>query len=196
MKKTIIKFVNLFLASMMLVGCDCCDDSQIDIDYTLVCSEDLLEYATPQVTYTENGKDPRVISIAENEWEEVKDNDVTSTTTIVINGETITKVTKLVKWTKHVHYGKFSIVDDVMEVTYKPKETAKDIIVLIDQFKHDLSANLDFVDEDGDRYTSTFIYNETNINIGQRMSLEELINSYKDRRGFHVESNGNYSQIK
>lgn len=196
MKKTIINFVNLCLASMMLVGCDCCTDPSIDIEYKLVCSKTLLEYATPQVAYTENGKEPIIISIAENEWEEVKDNDVASKTTIVINGDTIMREDKLVKWTKQVHYGDFSIVDDVMEVTYKPKETVKDITVSNDPFYHNLSANLDFVDENGDRYSPTFISSETNITIGKHMSLEELINSYKHRKGFHVESNGNYSQIK
>lgn len=200
MKKTLINFVNLFLASMILVGCDCCtDDPRIDIDYTLLCSTDLLEYATPQITYTKSGKDPITIPIAENEWEEVKDQDVTSEKTIItIKGETITKDSKLVKWKKHVHYDDFSIVDDVIDVTYKPKETAKDVIVIFAAFTHSLSANLVFVDKDGNRITPNDNYNNNiiTINIGQSMYLEELINSYKDRMGFHVENNGKYSQIE
>lgn len=193
MKKIFLNILNVLFASMMLVGCDCCcNDPHIDIDYELVCSKDLLEYATPQVTYLANNATPVTFSISEGEWVEINNNNESVKSTIIINGDTITKDGKLMKWTRHIHYDSYSVVDDEMTVTYKPKENASGVIVFVDNFYHNLSANLEYVDDDGNKYKPTIISSKTNISFGIKQ-LPALINSYKDYYGFHVESNGKYS---
>lgn len=197
MKRMAINFVNLLLASMMLVSCDCCtEDPSIDIEYSLVCSKDLLEYATPKVVYTANSGTPISINISENEWEEIETADPSVKTTIVINGDTVTSDSKLIKWKKHVHYGEFSIVDDMMEVTYEPKEKAEGVIIFANPFKHHLSASLEFIDEDGGIHKPVIISSSIEDVVGTKRSLKEIIEGYSDRYGFHVESNGKYSVIK
>jgi len=194
MKNVIITFKNNVMATLTLITFACCTEPSLDIDYTLTCSEGLLEYATPQVSYVSNGNTPVSFAILEGEWSVVEEKDQSSTINIIIDGDTITKSQKLMKWTKHIHYEDFTVVDDELTVTYTPKSNIPAGCVLASGFEHTLTAAIDFVDEDGNRHKPTEIEQNTSITIGGGKTLSEIISEFKDYKGYHVESNGHYNK--
>ena len=96
---------------------------QVDIAYTLNCSEEFLKYAIPQVTYTGNDGNPVTYQIDESEFEvnekvnkwakHLHENE------LMDDGE---EAARIMKWTKRIHYDDLHAVDDKMSVTYIPKE--------------------------------------------------------------------------
>lgn len=189
MKKIILTFAIVLLSSMMLVSCF---EPEADIDYTLTCSSDLLEYVTPQITYSSNGN-TITYNITDEEWSDVNSNDESIKTSIVINGDTITRERVLKKWTKHVHYDDFSIIDDEMVVTYIPKSGIQSDQVRLLNHYHNLSAKLDFTDEDNNQYLIL-----PSINLSLDLSgpaLSDIVIRGKDHAGYHVESNGKYNEL-
>ena len=191
MKKKIYDVINIVLLSMMLVSCDCCEDSYVNIEYNLVCSSALLEYAVPQVTYTGSDGVPVTFTIPESAWEEAKDNK-NQTFVIEINGDTISKSGNLVQWKYPVRYDDFSVVDDEMTVIYIPKPdipTGKTAAA----FPHQLSAKIDIRYEDGNESHPIEIDQSTSINIGE--TLSDIISNYRNYKGYHIESNGTF-QVK
>lgn len=196
MRKSFYKVVNLVLASMLLTSCDKCEDAYADIDYTIVCSDDLLDYATPEVTYKGNDGTVNTFSISEGEWIEADNLNNNVNTKIVIGNDTISKSRKIKKWTKHVHYDDFSIIDDEISVKYIPKASIPTGKVYIADFVHQVTGSLSFRDDDGNQYEPIFIEQNVNgpIDLTGKSSLSDIINTFNDHYGFHVESNGKYSK--
>ena len=167
----------------------------VNIDYQLSCPTVLLEYAIPQITYVGNDGTPVTFTIPESDWEEGVVY-VPNTTVIVIDGDTIVSESmKKMQWTKHVKYDDFSIVDDEMTVVYVPRDNIPmGNVDKIEGLKPGLSAHLEFVDDNGRYYKPMIIDIDIDISIGTpgSRSLSDIISSYRNYKGFHVESNGTY----
>lgn len=181
---------------MVMTSCCKDEDSYADISYTLLCSDDLLEYATPEVTYKSNGVTVSTSTITEAEWEETSNIDNSVNTKLIIGTDTITKPKKVLKWTKKVHYDKFATIDDEISVRYIPKASIPTGKVYMVNFIHQLSGSLAFRDDDGNEHTPTIVDQSVNISIdlSGNLNLSDVIRKYSDYYGFHVESNGNYSK--
>ena len=193
MKRKICDVTNIVLLSMMLVACDSCkEDPYIDIDYQLDCPSVLLEYATPQVTYKGNNGAPITFTIPGSEWTETDDY---AKTTIVIDGDTIISgANKKMRWTKQVQYVNVPIVDDEITVVYIPKESIPmGNTTVVTGLKPTLIASVKIIDEDGKNLHPTNVNVNTDITINGnivRRTLADMINSYCNYKGFHIESDG------
>lgn len=187
----------LFVIITVWVMTSCCkdEDSYADISYTLICSDDLLEYATPEVTYSSNGT-VNTFSISEGEWEETSNSGYSSTTELIIGNETYTKPKKIMTWTKKVHYDKFTTIDDDISVRYIPKTSIPTGKVFMANFVHQITATLSYRDDDGNVYNPVLIDQNVNIPIDLtgNSTLSDIIGKFTDYYGFHVESNGKFSK--
>ena len=192
MKKKICNVINIGLLSMMFVLCASCEDSYVDITYRLECPSNLLEYATPQVTYKGNDGNPITFTIPESAWEDMDSNDKIMMT-IVVNGDTISKEGKMIQWKKHVHYDDFSIVDDEMTVEFTPKNSIFMESSCLTYSMPFLNGAINVKYEDGSEAIVPFAEHDTNVIISDGSgSLSDIISSHRNYKGFHVESNGTY----
>lgn len=173
MKKTLFNIVNAVLAVLLLSSCDACkEDPYAKITYKVVCSEELLKYATPKVIYKGT-----TITIPESDWTNVTDG------SLKIGDVNV----HLKQWNYQVTYDDFGVVDDEMTVRYEPKNNFTDAIQSnINLFSHNLSANVEI--EDNDENTHHYSFNKTNISIGNSTSIEDVLKP--DYLGLHIESNG------
>lgn len=243
MKK--ISFMTLLCASLMCMGLFACGEDDeiveqpeptpenpeptpepeqaryVDIDYTLNCSEDLLDYAIPQVTFVDDSGQQTTIQITDSEWEASED----ATFSVTFENSTVMNA-RMLKWTKRVHRETFP-VDDQITVSYLPKADMPDYDeTRVNKFFHDVSVNMHFVDEANNSKISAgntgnvniscdvknsideilfwyidaleipFVYevNKSNIIIGaDQEEMEERIREYQDTQGIRVESNGEYT---
>lgn len=188
MKRIIKTFACLAIVFSSLFTMSSCTNPEVDVTYTLYCSSDLLEYATPQVTHKHNGESTNVV-ITESNWEDAKDFFVD--TSIKIGDVAISKE-KLKEWTITYHYENFGAIDDEMEVKYVPKQNQPIQSIAITSFVHTLTATIDLTDKDGGRSVFPASYNPiTTINVGiTSEELEKHISEIKDYVGVHVEENG------
>ena len=128
MKK--ISFMTLLCASLMCMGLFACGEDDeiveqpeptpenpeptpepeqaryVDIDYTLNCSEDLLDYAIPQVTFVDDNGQQTTLQITDSEWEASED----ATFSVTFENSTVMNA-RLLKWTKRVHRETFPVDD-------------------------------------------------------------------------------------
>lgn len=192
-----------------------------DVHFILSCSEDLLDYATPQVTYVNEEGESVTVQIADSEWEENEDIDFD------ITFDDASFDAKIMKCTKTIRFEEFPI-DDEMTVTYLPKANmpAYDKTRL-NKFYHNLTATLDFVDEKNnhsfsispkypdvsynlrstlDEITEFYIedmgipyinqneYRTNGIILGaDNDAIKEIISDYQDIQGISVQSDGTYA---
>lgn len=170
MKKSIV--FNFMLASMMLVALTSCHKKPyLDITYELECTGDLLEYATPKVTHTDNNKQAVNIELSKSDFE-------------------YNETTQKYVWKYEVPcYEDFSSVDDEMRVTYEVK-----LGVSIDKESVDLTHLLYIsyeMRDDDENIRRNKISLSTNVNVyvnGNRLNDE--ISNMSDYRKGHFESNG------
>ena len=164
----------------------------VDIDYVLNCSEDLLEYATPQVTYVDDDGQEVTVQIADSEWE--VDEDVTFS--VAFNDVSLNA--KILKWTKRIHREEFP-VDDEMTVTYIPKADMPEYeATRVNKFYRRVSIDMQFVDKKGNNSTSISGGNTGTGNVGVNvlMSLDFITDMYVDVLGIpFVEEHNSTSSV-
>jgi len=175
MKKTFLNFANVALVTLMLMSTYACkEDPYAKITYKVVCSEELLKFATPKVNYKGT-----TISIPESGWTNVT-NESTK-----INDVNV----PLKQWTYNVDYNDFGVVDDEMTVEYEPKNNfAEAPLSIANLLIHHLSADVEIRDKDENLYRHSFNNTELNISIGNPASLDDRLEP--DYIGLHIESNG------
>ena len=164
-----------------------CTKSYVEYEYVLTCSKELLQYATPQVTYRDNNGHFQTFLLSEADMFDTK-----NSVTIVINGKTMTD-DSLKTWRKGVKYENFGIVDDEMTVTYIPKsDIPEDATTEGRDLEHRLEvAYFEMKDDDG--HYSTHHFSSTTINVGAGTTHKNLITAikgFKDYKGIHIESSG------
>lgn len=191
----------------------------VDVDYQLTCSEDLLQYVTPRVTYTDNDGTTKTVDISDSEWEE---NEEIEFYAEFKNGKLNAKI---MTWTKRVRYTKFP-VDKEMTVKYVPKANmpAYDK-TRVNKFYHFPSVYMKYVSEGksilGSKYTKNVSYtnkyktieeiiseyvndlcipyisqidNNSCIVIGaDNQVITDIISSYNDKQGIIVQNDGTNS---
>lgn len=190
MKKITFKILNvLMLMPLLLVSCHCTDSA--DIDYSLKCSSDLLDYVTAHVTYVSDGGNVVKYDIHDEEWKE-SENGQSSSSTVIINGDTIKKDGKTKEWKKHVNYDKSS-VNDEMTVTFTLKKNVpEDAFVYFANFYVDLSANL-VIEDDGEKLTSKSETSQKNDPFSRRYLKDYVEGIIKHIK---IEANVKQSSIK
>lgn len=192
-----------------------------DVHFILNCSEDLLNYVTPQVTYINEEGRSVTVQIADSEWEENKE------VNFGITFDDASFDAKIMKYIKTIRFKEFPI-DDEMTVTYLPKANmpAYDRNRL-NMFYHNLTVTMDFVDEKNNYFLSTssqyrdvsyklnftldeivefyienmgipYInqdeYRTSGIILGaSNDAIKKIINDYQDVQGISVESDGTYA---
>ena len=239
-----ISFVTMLCASLMCMGLFSCGEDEViteqpeptpeepvpdpdpdpepgqeevryvDIDYVLNCSEDLLEYATPQVTYVDEDGREVTVQIADSEWE--VDEDVTFDVTF--NDASFDA--KILRWTKRIHREEFP-VDAGVSVVYIPKADMPEYDEeKVNLFYRDLWISNQFVDEEnnlttpggekgGDSSLTIDVTLEEVLDRGlpyvlgvgggsvvigtTNETIEKLINLYQAKKVIHVGSDGTYS---
>lgn len=222
----------MMMAALTFAGCgeddvkgeediDPATDLYVDVTYTLNCSEDLIRFATPTVTYTDADGNALTVSVSETEWADNNDFKVS----VTHNGTV--KPGKVRTWTKTVRFTRFPVNADI-SVAYTAKTDLpgfdKD---RIDMLYHGLFSTMKYVDKANNKTQST-TYNmhdlgcEINDNsLGDFASLLEdtgvpfitrssdnqwvvikgagdaslrsVINSFADRQTIKVERNGKYT---
>lgn len=177
----------LFPVAVLFLLSSCSKDPYVDFNYELTCSEDLLEYVTPVVTYTGNNANSVTFRIDESEWKEKSENLSTINVSVIIDGEKMTKDTKRLYWQKKVKYGDddFTIVEDKMLVKYELKKgVTPDMLPKNFYPIHYLTTKIEMRDEDENNIQRTFA--NYSISIGK----EENILDKVDCRGFIVKRTG------
>lgn len=173
---------------MLLTGCK---DPYVDIEYELTCTEDLLEYVTPVVTYKGNEGNLVTLKISESDWKEKSDIslvnvNISSEYTVIVNGveKKITNDAKRLYWQKKVSYGDFTIVEDELSVRYELKDGVTTDMLPKDFYPaHYISAQLDMRDEDNNdisRFFSTYV---------SRTGTNDILSDV-DYKGFRVTRTG------
>lgn len=197
MKKSFIKFANcLMLSSMFFVSCQC--DKSVDIEYSLECSDDLLELVTTNVSYVSNNGIPVTIPIHDEDWKD-KENNITSnrtssTSIVIINGDTINKSGKIKQWIKQVHYDDFPIMDE-MTVTYSIKEgVPSDAMIEIANFLHNLQIPQMIIKDEkkGKETVYQGISLDINTSVG-KVKLKDYVEGLKEHKKVVVNSADDYT---
>ena len=212
-----ISFMTMLCASLMCMGLFSCGEDEViteqpeptpeepvpdpdpepeqvryvDIDYVLNCSEDLLEYATPQVTYVDDDGQEVTVQIADSEWE--VDEDVIFSVTF----EDVSLDAKVLKWTKRIHREEFP-VDDEMTITYIPKADMPEYDEeKVNKFFRRLSVDMQFVDKKENNTTSVFGGNTGSGNVGVNVfeSLDYITDVYIDAGLFFLQERNTMSSI-
>lgn len=157
-------------------GEDTTDKLYADVHFILSCSEDLLDYATPQVTYVNEEGESVTVQIADSEWEENEDIDFD------VTFDDASFDAKIMKWTKTIRFEEFPI-DDEMTVTYLPKANmpAYDK-TRFNMFYRNLTIAMDFVDEKNSHSCSSSPqYSDVSYNL--RFTLDEITEFYIEDMG-------------
>lgn len=193
-----------------------------DVDFVLNCSEDLLLYVTPQVTYTDNDGTKKTITIDDSEWSENKE---TKFNVAFVDGSYDAKV---MKWTKRVRYTNFPI-DKEMTVKYIRKTNMPPYDKeRINRFYHYPSVAMQFVKTEGNNKHSTGcaeIVHHSSYRINKTANcilteivdylglpyidenscyscvilgadndyISEIVEGYTDKQGIKINSDGTYS---
>lgn len=192
-----------------------------DVHFILSCSEDLLDYVTPQVTYINEEGLSVTVQIADSEWVE---NDAID---FGITFDDASFDAKIMKCTKTFRFKEFPI-DNEMMVTYFPRANMPDYDkTRLNMFYHNLTATMDFVDEKNnhsfstspqypdvsyklhftlDEITEFYIedmgipyidqneYRTYGFILGaDNDAIKEIISDYQDIQGISVKSDGTYA---
>lgn len=147
-----------------------------DVHFILSCSEDLLDYATPQVTYVNEEGESVTVQIADSEWEENEDIDFD------ITFDDASFDAKIMKCTKTIRFEEFPI-DDEMTVTYLPKANMPAYNkTRFNMFYRNLTIAMDFVDEKNSHSCSSSPqYSDVSYNL--RFTLDEITEFYIEDMG-------------
>ena len=189
--KKYFKILLLVLLAPILQACPPGSDPSIDIEYTLECSEFLLQNATPQISYKGNDGQTVIIQVNDNDWKETSSPSVP----IKVNDKEINNSMK--KWTKTVRYDDFGTVDDELTITYIPKDDASNYNgSLLPYCQHHLSLTGTLSDEDGDKTPFGYIDEQKTIVPNNEFSLSDGIKQFRDYRGIHATSNGTINYKK
>ena len=192
-----------------------------DVHFILSCSEYLLDYVTPQVTYINEAGRSVTVQIAESEWVENEAID------FGITFDDASFDAKIMKCTKTFRFKEFPI-DNEMMVTYFPRANMPDYDkTRLNMFYHNLTATMDFVDEKNnhsfstspqypdvsyklhftlDEITEFYIedmgipyidqneYRTYGFILGaDNDAIKEIISDYQDIQGISVKSDGTYA---
>ena len=235
-------FMTVLCASLMCIGLFSCEKDEVitevpeptpeepapepepahyvDIAYTLNCSEDLLKYVIPQVTYMGDDGKEVTVQITDTEWTQMNNGahfDVTF-------GDGLSSSANIMTWTRKLHWEEFP-VDDEITVSYIPKADMPEYEkTSVNLFYGDLSIGYHFVDEENGRTITqnagadnvSYTLGETkeelfdlvdrtgepysggvvgaNLVVGANQDMiEKVINSYRRKMIIHVDGSGDYS---
>ena len=162
------------------------------IDYRLECSDVFLKYVTPQITYKGNDGVPVTFSISESDWAVTYVSN-SKMATIVVDEDTIVfrGHEKIMRWTKHVEYDDFVVVDDEMRVVYVPKGNMPMGNSFPTLIKPVLTKSIELMDNDESKWSSSFETNNLDvIQINENQLFSDVLNRLYDREWCHVERNG------
>lgn len=124
------KLFYVFWVALIPVFCSCEDDDEsVDIYYTLCCSEDLLDFVVPVVSYTDENGAEQSITLSDEYWRQEQDGD---------DGDSSTEAQNYKYWSKHLHFDCFGVSSKAV-VRYMPKSTAGDFGKSINVFVHHLN---------------------------------------------------------
>ena len=142
-----------------------------DVEYTLVCSNDLWKYGTPIISYIDNDRTSITFPIPETGWTEVGDDKI--------------------QWTyNETHYDNFSFIDADMTITYEPKENIPDTIYVA-SLKSTLEALVKVQFSNGrtktERYSNS--KNSIHVSVGSTLSLSDIFSDYKNYLGILIDDN-------
>ena len=170
-------------------ACESCEDPYAQFEYTLVCSEQLLEYATPEVTYTNDKGEEITTILTDNLWE--KGYGFADISTYSTGGDNSERM----HWNSpKIKYDDFTSVDNTISVKYIPKSgiASDSTFTSTTGLFHYLYYTINVRDDSGDNHfetnTLTTIQNWTNINIKQ--NVIEYINSLSDKLTCHAKNDG------
>lgn len=155
------------LLALLIVSC-CKDSNSIELSYTLNCSEELLKYAIPQITYKDKSGSNVTFQIPDSDWE-------TSSETMK-------------KWEKNVYYKDVSSAEEEMSVTFIPKPGIPSDAISGVSFDFYLLLNY-HVEYEGsvhDNSGAIKINSNTSINIGGNTNLEDVIKQLHDEVSISV----------
>lgn len=147
-----------------------------DVHFILSCSEDLLDYVTPQVTYINETGQSVTVQIAESEWVENEAID------FGITFDDASFDAKIMKCTRTIRFKNFPI-DDEMKVTYLPKVNmpAYDRS-RFNMFYHNLAVAMDFVDEKNN-YSFSTSPQYPDVSYKLHFTLDEITEFYIEDMG-------------
>ncbi len=184
MKKDFLKCAKVLVVAFILLAVYSCDDDPyVEFDYTLQCTDELLQYVTPIVTYKDNNGVTVTFDIEESKWDIPSK---TSNFTVVINGDTI-KYNKV--WKKTTNYNDFTEVEDELTVRYKLKDgVTEDMLPAISSFGHRLSVQIELKDKDNDMHAFAASANKSSFG-----SLSRILDAV-DYFGFKAMNNGQIEQ--
>ena len=192
----------------------------VDITYMLNCSEDLLKYVIPQVTYMGDDGQEVTVQITDTEWTQMN-NDAHFDVTF---GDGLSSSANIMTWSRQLHREEFPVDDEII-VSYIPKADMPEYEkTSVDLFYGNLSISSYFVDEANGRTISrkdetgdkSYTLDETkeelldvvdktgepyfmgtngsNLIVGADQDMiEEVINMYRRKIVIHMDSNGSYS---
>lgn len=193
--------IGLALLTILILS-SCKKDPYAQFDYTIVCSDMLLQYATPTVSYTDERGQTITKVLTSEYWSEGDGRDKYSTKIEIISGgdNSARKHWKV----PSVMYDDFSFANSEIVVTYTPKpDVAPDsVIMLRGGLSHEILYDVTLRDDDGDMHYDldrNRITNTTIISITthqKSLNLVEYINDMKDHYKIHAESNGTISVEK
>lgn len=145
-----------------------------DVHFILSCSEDLLDYVTPQVTYINEAGRSVTVQIAESEWMENEAID------FGITFDDASFDAKIMKCTKTFRFKEFPI-DNEMMVTYLPRANMPDYDkTRLNMFYHNLTVAMDFVDEKNNHSFST---SPPDVSYKLHFTLDEITEFYIEDMG-------------
>jgi len=157
--KRMVPLMVLFL-SMLMASC-CKKKDFIDLTYTLECSEELLKYATPEVTYKDKSGGSVTFQIPESDW------------------ETVGQTRRV--WKKNVRYEDTSSADEEMIVTYVVKPEVPLVKNAAIDLSHSLYGryNIRYDGAEQNNYNAIYINQGFFLTIGEWTSLEKEISQYR-----------------
>ena len=179
-----------------------CSEPYAKFEYTLVCSEMLLQYATPTVSYTGVSGNLITKELTAEYWQDGDGQDENNFTLTYQKGADNSAK-------KHwkcptIEFDDFSSADSEITVTYTPKEDVSEdsVIYLLGGLFHKLSYKVTVKDDDGDMHqmpngnVAVIVANQTmtispsGVTLNNRLNLVDHIKAMKDSYKIHAESNG------
>lgn len=181
------KLFYVLLVVLIPALCSCEDDDEsVDLHYTLCCSEDLLDFVVPVVSYTDENGTEQSITLSDEYWKQEQDGDVD-------DGDSSTESQKYKYWSKHIHFDCFGVSSKAV-VRYMPKSTTGDFGKSIYVFVHHLNCGYQVT---GNSVQNQKIALDTSKDIliginkkGVQEYIDNLVNTPDEVR-FSVDKKGN-----
>ena len=165
----------------------CKDDPYAKFEYTVSCSQQMFQYAIPQVKYTDNKEQNILMELTESNW----------------IGDGIQSDGKLYWKIPTIEFDDFSSATSEITVTYTPRQDiSKDSMVNLDhELYHNLSYQITVMDENEEMHYLPERYSQTSTQVTdigkttEKVNLVEFIASIKDYKKFQATSNGNIKDL-